>query len=143
MLKEFKEFALKGSMIDLAIAVIMGGAFGAVVNSLVKDILMPLIGVLLGGKDFSNLFWVVKPSGTEYDTLAAAAEAGATTVNYGVFINLVITFLIVALVIFFLVKAMNRLRKQAEEEVTSKECPYCKTEIALEASKCPACTSSL
>jgi large conductance mechanosensitive channel len=143
MLKEFKEFAIKGSMIDLAIAVIMGSAFGAVVNSLVKDILMPLIGVLLGGKDFANLFWVVKPSGEEFDTLAAAAEAGATTVNYGVFINFVITFLIVGLVIFILVKAMNKMRKEEEAEVTTEECPFCKSEIALGATKCSACTSEL
>lgn len=145
MLKEFKEFAIKGNMVDLAIGVIMGGAFGAVVSSLVKDVIMPPIGALLGGVDFASKMWVIKEGATAapYATPAAAAEAGAVVMSYGAFINTVINFLIVALVIFFLVKAMNKLRKQAEEEVTTKECPYCKTEIALEASKCPACTSSL
>lgn len=145
MLKEFKEFAIKGNMVDLAIGVIMGGAFGAVVSSLVKDVIMPPIGALLGGVDFASKMWVIKEGATAapYATPAAAAEAGAVVMSYGAFINTVINFLIIALVIFFLVKAMNKLRKQAEEEVTTKECPYCKTEIALEASKCPACTSSL
>lgn len=145
MLKEFKEFALKGNMVDLAIGVIMGGAFGAVVSSLVKDVIMPPIGALLGGVDFASKMWVIKEGTTAapYATPAAAAEAGAVVMSYGAFINTVINFLVIALVIFFLVKAMNKLRKQAEEAVTTKECPYCKTEIALEASKCPACTSSL
>ena len=143
MLKEFKEFAIKGNMVDLAIGVVMGGAFGAVVTSLVKDLLMPLIGALLGGRDFSNMFWVIKPAGAEFATLAEAVEAGAATFNYGVFINTVINFLIVAFAIFMLVKAMNKLRKAEEEAVTTKECPFCKSEIALEATKCPACTSSL
>ena len=142
MLKEFKEFALKGNMIDLAVGIIIGGAFGGMVTSLVKDVIMPPIGALLGGVDFANMFWVVKGGGT-YATVAAAAEAGAVTLNYGVFINTVINFLIVAFVIFLLVKAMNKLRKQAEEEVTTKECPYCKTEIALEATRCSACTSEV
>jgi len=145
MLKEFKEFAIKGNMVDLAIGVIMGGAFGAVVSSLVKDVIMPPIGALLGGVDFASKMWVIKEGATAgpYATPAAAAEAGAVVMSYGAFINTVINFLIIALVIFFLVKAMNKLRKQAEEAITTKECPYCKTEIALEASKCPACTSSL
>lgn len=145
MLKEFKEFAIKGNMVDLAIGVIMGGAFGAVVSSLVKDVIMPPIGALLGGVDFASKMWVIKEGATAapYATPAAAAEAGAVVMSYGAFINTVINFLIVALVIFFLVKAMNKLRKQAEEEVTTKECPYCKSEIALEATRCPACTSSL
>ncbi len=145
MLKEFKEFALKGNMVDLAIGVIIGGAFGAVVSSLVKDMIMPLLGALLGGKDFANMFWVVREGAAAgpYETVAAAAEAGAVTVNYGVFINTIITFLIVAWVIFLLVKGMNRLRKQEEEEVTTKECPFCKSEIALAATRCSACTSEL
>lgn len=145
MLKEFKEFAIKGNMVDLAIGVIMGGAFGAVVSSLVKDVIMPPIGALLGGVDFASKMWVIKEGATAapYATPAAAAEAGAVVMSYGAFINTVINFLIIALVIFFLVKAMNKLRKQAEEEVTTKECPYCKSEIALEASKCPACTSEV
>jgi large conductance mechanosensitive channel len=145
MLKEFKEFAIKGNMVDLAIGVVMGGAFGAVVNSLVKDLIMPLVGALLGGRDFSALFWVVKEGTTAgpYATVTAAAEAGAVTFNYGVFINTVINFLIIAFAIFMLVKGMNKLRKEKEAEVTTKECPYCKTEIALAATKCPACTSEV
>ena len=145
MLKEFKEFALKGNMVDLAIGVIMGGAFGAAVTSLVKDVLMPPIGALLGGVDFASKMWVISqgsPAGP-YATPAAAAEAGAVVMSYGAFINAVINFLIIAVAIFVLVKAMNKLRKQAEEEVTTKECQYCKTEIAIAATKCPACTSSL
>lgn len=143
MLKEFKEFAIKGNMVDLAIGVIIGSAFGAVVTSLVKDVIMPPIGALLGGKDFANLFWVIKGPSGDYADVAAAAKAGATTLNYGVFINAVIVFLIVAFVIFMLVKAMNKMRKAAEAEVTTKECPFCKSEIALAASRCPACTSEL
>jgi large conductance mechanosensitive channel len=145
MLKEFKEFALKGNMVDLAIGVIIGTAFGGVVTSLVKDIIMPPIGALLGGADFSNLFWVIKEGTTAgpYNTVAAAAEAGAATLNYGAFINVIIAFVIVALVIFMLVKAMNKMRKVEEEAVTTKECPFCKSEIALAATKCPACTSEV
>jgi len=145
MLKEFKEFALKGNMIDLAIGIIIGGAFGGVITSLVKDVIMPPVGALLGGADFSNLMWVIKEGATAgpYATPAAAAEAGAAVMSYGVFINTVINFLIVAFAVFMLVKAMNKLRKEQEEEVTTKECPFCKSEIALAATKCPACTSSL
>ncbi len=145
MLKEFREFALKGNMVDLAIGVIIGGAFGAVVNSLVKDVIMPPIGALLGGMDFSNLMWVIKEGATAgpYATPAAAAEAGAAVLSYGMFINTVINFLVVAWAIFMMVKVMNKLRRQEEEAVTTKECPFCKTEIALEATKCAACTSSL
>ena len=145
MLKEFKEFAIKGNMVDLAIGVIMGGAFGAVVTSLVHDVIMPPIGALLGGVDFSNLMWVIKEgsAGAPYATPAAAAEAGATVMAYGAFINTVVNFLIVALAIFMVVKTMNRLRKQEEEAVTTKECPFCKSEIALEATRCPACTSEI
>ena len=145
MLKEFKEFALKGNMIDLAVGIIIGGAFGGMITSLVKDVIMPPIGALLGGADFANLMWVIKEGTTAgpYATPAAAAEAGAAVMSYGVFVNTVINFLIVAFVIFLLVKAMNKLRKEQEAEVTTKECPFCKSEIALEATKCPACTSSL
>lgn len=145
MLKEFKEFALKGNMIDLAVGIIIGGAFGGMITSLVKDVIMPPIGALLGGADFSNLMWVIKEGTTAgpYATPTAAAEAGAAVMAYGAFINTVINFLIVAFVIFLLIKAMNKLRKQEEEAVTTKECPFCKSEIALEATKCPACTSSL
>jgi large conductance mechanosensitive channel len=145
MLKEFKEFAIKGNMVDLAIGVIMGGAFGAVVNSLVKDVIMPPIGALLTNVDFSNLMWVIREGKTPgpYATPTAAAEAGAVVMSYGTFINTAINFLVVAVVIFFLVKAMNKLRKAKEEEVTTKECPFCKTEIALAATRCPACTSEV
>ncbi|MHB1018251.1 MAG: large conductance mechanosensitive channel protein MscL [Coriobacteriia bacterium] len=145
MLKEFKEFALKGNMIDLAVGIIIGGAFGGMITSLVKDVIMPPIGALLGGKDFANLMWVIKdgaPAGP-YATPAAAAEAGAAVMSYGVFINMVINFLIVAFVIFLLVKAMNKLRKAEEDAVTTKACPFCKSDIALEATRCPACTSEL
>ena len=145
MFKEFKEFAVKGNMVDLAIGVIIGGAFGGVISSLVKDVIMPPIGALLGGADFANLMWVIKEGTTAgpYATPAAAAEAGAAVMSYGVFINTIISFLIVVFVIFMLVKAMNKLRKEQEAEVTTKECPFCKSEIALAATKCPACTSEV
>lgn len=146
MLKEFKEFAIKGNAVDLAIGVIIGAAFGAVVTSLVKDVIMPPIGALLGGADFSNLFIVIKEGATPapYPSLAAAAEAGAATLNYGVFINTVINFLIVAFAIFMVVKAMNKLRApEPAAEPTTKACPFCATEIPIAAVKCPACTSML
>lgn len=146
MFKEFKEFAIKGNAVDLAIGVILGTAFGAVVTSLVKDVIMPPIGAVLGGADFSQLFWVIKEGATSaapYATVAAAAEAGAVTLNYGVFINAIINFLIVAWVLFVVVKTMNRLRKSEEAEVTTKDCPFCATAIPLAATKCPACTSEL
>lgn len=146
MLKEFKEFAIKGNMVDLAIGVIMGGAFGAVVNSLVTDVIMPPLGALLGGVDFSSKMWVIKAGATvapPYATPDAAAEAGAVVMSYGAFINTVINFLVIAVAIFIAVKAMNRLRNEQEAEVTTKECPYCKTEIALAATRCPACTSEV
>lgn len=145
MLKEFREFAVKGNMIDLAVGVIMGGAFGAVVNSLVKDVLMPPIGALLGGADFSNMMWIIKEGSTAgpYATPAAAADAGATVLSYGVFVNTVINFVIVAVAVFMLVKTINRLRRQQEEPAATKACPYCRTDVALEATRCPACTSTL
>lgn len=145
MLKEFKEFALKGNMVDLAVGLIIGSAFGAVVTSLVKDVLMPPVGALLGGKDFASMFWIIKEGATAgpYETVAAAAEAGAVTLNYGLFINAIIYFVIVAFVIFLLVKAMNKMRKAKEAEVTTKECQYCKSEVPLAASRCPACTSEI
>ena len=146
MLKEFKEFAIKGNMVDLAVGIIIGVAFGGVVTSLVNDVLMPPVGALLGGADFANLFWVIKEGATAgpYASVAAAAEAGAATLNYGLFINAVINFLIVAFAVFFLVKAINRMRKaEAEAEPTTKECPFCKSDIPLEATRCPACTSEI
>jgi len=144
MLKEFKEFALKGNAVDLAIGVIIGAAFGAIVASLVSDIMMPPIGKALGGVDFSNLF-VVLGDGT-YASLADAQKAGAATVNYGVFLNKLINFLIVAFVLFMVVKAMNRLKREAPAPApapTEKECPQCATSIPIKAKRCPHCTSNL
>ncbi|MCP4426542.1 MAG: large conductance mechanosensitive channel protein MscL [Chloroflexi bacterium] len=144
MWKEFSDFIKKGNVIDLAVAVIIGGAFGAIVKSLVNDIIMPPIGVLLGGVDFANLF--IDLSGEGYESLAAAQEAGAATINYGVFINTIINFLIVAFVVFLVIRRINKAKKEEEEtpaEPTTKECPYCFTEIAIKATRCPNCTSEL
>ncbi|HEC24206.1 MAG TPA: large conductance mechanosensitive channel protein MscL [Chloroflexi bacterium] len=146
MLKEFKEFALRGNVLDMAIGIIIGAAFSQIVNSLVNDILMPPIGLLLGRVDFSNLF--ITLSGGHYETLAAAQEAGAVTINYGLFINNVISFLIVAFAVFLLVRGVNRLQRQAQKEEeaaepTTKECPYCLSTIPLKATRCPQCTSQL
>ena len=146
MLKEFKEFALKGNMVDLAVGVVIGAAFGSVVTSLVNDVIMPPIGALLGGADFSKLFVVIREGATAapYATLQAAIDTGAVTLNYGAFINALINFLIIAFSIFMVVKGMNKLRKEpAPADPTTKECPYCKSEIALAATRCPACTSEL
>ncbi|HQE93116.1 MAG TPA: large conductance mechanosensitive channel protein MscL [Anaerolineae bacterium] len=144
MWQEFQKFLMRSNVLDLAVAVIIGGAFGKIVTSFVNDILMPPIGLLLGKVDFSNLF--INLSGQDYASLAAAKEAGAATINYGVFLNTVLDFVIVALVIFFVVRAFNRLKKQepaAPAEPTSKLCPYCFTDIPLKATRCPHCTSSL
>jgi large conductance mechanosensitive channel len=144
MLKEFKDFVMRGNVIDLAVAVIIGAAFGAIVTSLVNDIIMPPIGMLLGGVDFSNLY--ISLDGVDYESLAAAQEAGAATINYGLFIMAIINFLIIALVIFLIIRQINRLQAEEEEtpaEPTTKECPYCKMEVAIEASRCPYCTSEL
>jgi large conductance mechanosensitive channel len=142
MIKEFKEFILRGSVVDLAVAVVIGAAFTAIVNSLVKDIFMPIIGYLLGGVDFTSMFIVL--GGGTYASLAAAQEAGAATINYGVFINAVITFLLVALILFFVVKGINKLQRQpVPAPPNTKECPYCLTTIPLKATRCPNCTSQL
>lgn len=143
MLKDFKEFAMKGNVVDMAVGVIIGGAFGTIVSSLVSDIIMPLIGVLGGGMDFSNKF--ISLDGTNYLTLAEAKDAGAATLNYGVFITSIIDFLIIAFSIFIVIKQLSKLKKEEEvvEEVTTKTCPYCITEISIEASRCPNCTSNL
>jgi large conductance mechanosensitive channel len=143
MLKEFKEFAIKGNAIDLAIGVIMAVAFGAVITSLVGDVLMPPIGKLLGGVDFSNLFLVL--GGGDYPTLKAAKDAGAATVNYGVFLNTVINFLIVASVMFMLVRVINRLKRGQPAQAVAldtKDCPFCATSIPIKATRCPHCTST-
>lgn len=144
MLREFKEFALKGNLIDLAVGFILGTAFAALVNSFVKDIIMPPVG-LIWGRDFTNLFALLKEGspGGPYASLSAAQDAGAVTINYGAFINLLITFVIVALVLFFVVKAANQLKRTKEEAVTTKTCPFCLTKVPLGATRCPACTSEL
>ena len=148
MLKEFKEFAMRGNVVDMAVGIIIGGAFGTIVKSLVSDMIMPPIGLLLGGVDFSDLFVTLKEGGVAgpYSTLAAAQEAGAVTMSYGLFINSVISFLIVAFAVFLLIKSLNKLQSQppaADEEVTTKECPFCITEIPIKATRCPSCTSTL
>lgn len=148
MFKEFKEFALRGNVVDMAVGIIIGGAFGTIVTSLVSDVLMPPIGLLLGGVDFSDLFITLKqgaPAGP-YLTLAVAQEAGAVTLSYGLFINSVISFLIVAFAVFLLIKGLNNLKRNEsapKEEATSKECPYCMSTIAIKATRCPNCTSEL
>ena len=142
---EFREFIMRGNVMDLAVGVIIGGAFQAIINSLVNDIIMPVISLLTGGIDFNN--WFVSLDGTHYDTLAAAQEAGAATLNYGVFITAVINFLLMALVIFFIVKALNKasekIVKKEEKPKTTKVCPKCKSEINKDATKCPCCTADL
>jgi large conductance mechanosensitive channel len=142
--KEFREFISRGSVIDLAVGIIIGTAFTGIVNSLVNDVIMPPIGLLLGNVDFTNLY--INLSDKSYDSLAAAQEAGAATLNYGVFINTVINFLIVALVIFVLIRQINRLQREEEAppaEPTTKDCPYCLSAIPIAATRCPQCTSHL
>ena len=142
MLKEFKEFAMRGSVVDLAVGIIIGGAFGKIVTSFVNDILMPPIGKLMGNVDFANLF--INLGDTEYATLAAAQEAGAATINYGLFINTILDFLIVAFAIFLLIRQLNRMKKEEEAaEPTTKDCSFCHTEIPIQATRCPHCTSEL
>ena len=141
MFKEFKEFALKGNAVDLAIGVIIGAAFGGIVTSLVNDVMMPPIGKLLGGVDFSN-FFVVLGDG-EYPTVKAAKDAGVATLNYGLFLNTVINFLIVALVMFFVVRGMNVLKREQPAAPTEKPCPQCAMNIPIAAKRCPHCTSPL
>jgi large conductance mechanosensitive channel len=146
MWKEFKEFAVKGNAVDLAVGVIIGAAFGGIVNSLVKDILMPPVGLLTGGLDFSNKFLVLKaaPGADSFNTPAEAAKAGAVTWNYGNFITLAINFLIVAFCIFLVVKAMNNLKRSSQgAPPVSKECPACAMTIPVKAIRCPHCTSEL
>ncbi len=147
MLKEFKDFILRGNAFDMAVGLIMGAAFGKIISSLVNDILMPPIGLLLGGVDFANLYLVLKPGvpSGPYPSLEEAQAAGAVTVNYGVFINTVVSFLIIAFVIFLLIRTINRLQKEEEmaAEPTTKVCPYCHMEIPIEAKRCPYCTSEV
>jgi len=143
MLKEFREFALRGNVLDMAIGIIIGAAFGKIITSFVNDILMPPIGLLLGNVDFSNLF--VSLSGQPYATLEEAQAAGAATINYGLFINTVLDFVIVAFVVFLLIRQVNRMRreKEAPPAEPTKECPYCLSVVPLKATRCPHCTSEL
>jgi len=144
MLKEFKEFAMRGNVIDLAIGIIIGAAFGRIVTSLVNDIIMPPLGVLLGKVDFSNLY--INLSGKAFDNLAAAKAAGAATINYGLFINTIIDFVIVAFAIFLLVRGINHMKKEsvpAPAAPTIKECSFCYSQIPIKAVRCPNCTSEL
>lgn len=148
MLEEFKKFAMRGNVVDMAVGIIIGGAFGTIVKSLVSDVMMPPIGLLLGGVDFSDLFITLKEGATAgpYASLAIAQEAGAVTISYGLFLNSVISFLIVAFAVFLLIRSLNKLQPQAEaepEEVTTKDCPYCFSSIAIKATRCPNCTSEI
>ena len=143
MLKEFKKFALRGNMIDLAVGMIIGSAFTGIVNSLVNDIIMPVVSIFTGKVDFTN--WFISLDGSYYPTLYAAQAAGAATFNYGTFISNVINFIIMAFVVFMFVKLMNRLshKEEAPAAPTTKKCPYCQSEISIEATRCPHCTSDL
>lgn len=149
MLKEFKAFAMRGNVIDMAVGIIIGAAFGSIVSSLVADVIMPPIGLLLGNVDFTNLFIVLKEGASvaaPYNSLVDAQTAGAVTINYGAFINKVISFLIVAFSVFLLIKSVNKLSKPKEDlkaEPTTKECPYCFSTISIKATKCSHCTSTL
>ena len=147
-MQEFKKFIMRGNVVDMAVGIVIGAAFGAIIKSLVADIIMPPIGLLLGGVDFANLYALLKagdPAGP-YASLADAQAAGAVTINYGVFINTIISFLIVAFVIFLIVKSINRMQEEEPAppaEPTTKECPFCHTEIPIKATRCPHCTSEL
>lgn len=147
MLKEFKEFAVRGNVVDMAVGIIIGASFGTIVKSLVDDIIMPPIGLLLGNVDFTNLYVVLKHAAADpgpYASLAEAKKAGAVTLNYGIFINSVVSFIIVAFAVFMLVRTINRLRRgEAQPEEANKDCPYCATSIPKAAKRCPHCTSSL
>lgn len=144
MLKEFKEFAVKGNVIDLAVGVIIGGAFGKIVTSMVNDMIMPVIGLLIKNVNFTDLF--ISLDGTSYPSLPAAQAVGAATLNYGIFINTIIEFLIISFSIFIIVRQLNRFKKKEEVcEIapTTKTCPYCYTEIHIDATRCPNCTSEI
>jgi large conductance mechanosensitive channel len=148
MSTEFREFAVKGSVVDMAVGIIIGGAFGTIVRSLVDDVLMPPVGLLLGGVDFSELYILLKagdPAGP-YDTIEAASAAGAVTINYGNFINSIVAFVLVAFAVFMLVRSINRLRRQeqvAPAAPTERACPFCTSAISIHATRCPHCTSQL
>jgi large conductance mechanosensitive channel len=147
MFKEFKEFAMKGSVLDMAIGIIIGGAFTPIVKSLVDDLIMPVIGLLVGNVDFASLYILLRAgmdSTGPYETLAAAQEAGAVTINYGIFINTILTFLLVAFAVFLMVKAINRWKREEPAPApNTKSCPQCCTDVHINAVRCPACTSDL
>lgn len=151
ILTEFKKFAMRGNVLDMAVGIIIGAAFGKIVDSLVKDMIMPPLGILLGEIDFANLFFVLKDgtgAASPYPSLAAAEAAGAVTLNVGLFLNTVISFIIVAFAVFMLIKAVNTLQSKIDahekkEEPTTKECPYCFSKVDARAVKCPSCTSDL
>ncbi|OPX94846.1 MAG: Large-conductance mechanosensitive channel [Syntrophorhabdus sp. PtaB.Bin006] len=146
MFREFKEFAMKGNVIDMAVGIIIGAAFGTIIKSLVDDVLMPPIGLALGNVDFSNLFFTIKEGklAGPYATLAAAKSAGAVTVNIGIFINTIISFVIVAFSVFIVIKNVNRFKKEPPPaDPTTKECPFCLSAIPIKATRCPHCTSEL
>jgi large conductance mechanosensitive channel len=149
MFKDFKEFAMRGNVVDMAVGIVIGAAFGTIVKSFVDDVLMPPIGLLLGNVDFSNLFLTLKEGSKAagpYASLAAAKAAGAVTLNLGVFINTIISFLIIAFAVFLVIKGINRMKREQEvppAEPTTKECSFCFTTIPIQASRCPHCTSQL
>ena len=148
MFKEFKEFAMRGNVIDLAVGIVIGTAFGTIVKSLVSDIIMPPIGFLLGKVDFTNLFIVLKAgvkAATPYTSLTEAQAAGAVTINYGMFINTIINFIIIAFAIFMVIRSMNKFKKPEAipAEPTTKDCPYCLISVPIKATRCPHCTSEL
>lgn len=148
VVKEFKDFAVRGSVVDMAVGIIIGAAFGTVVKSFVDDILMPPLGMLLGNVDFQNILLVLRqgsPAGP-YDTLAAAKQAGAVTLNLGVFVNAVVSFVIVAFAVFLMVRSLNKLKRKEEEPApapTTRDCPFCMSAIPLQATRCPFCTSEV
>jgi large conductance mechanosensitive channel len=148
MFREFKEFAMKGNVVDMAVGIIIGAAFGTIIKSLVSDIIMPPIGLLLGNVDFTNLFIVLKEGNVAgpFAALADAQKAGAVTINYGLFINTIVSFIIVAFAVFVLIRNINKLKRQEEappEEPTTKECPYCLSTIAVKATRCAFCAADL
>jgi large conductance mechanosensitive channel len=143
--ESFKEFAVRGNLMDMAVGIVVGGAFGTIAKSLVEDVIMPPVGMVLGNVDFDDLFWVLDDSGP-YPSLQVAQEAGAPTINYGLFINNILAFLVVALAMFFILRMVNRLKEQEDEEPsapTKRNCPYCFSTISVKASRCPECTSEL
>jgi len=148
MIKEFREFITRGNAVDMAVGLIIGAAFGAIVGSLVTDVLMPPIGLALGKVDFANLFIILKSGAVPgpYASIAAAKQAGAVTLNYGVFINTIVSFLIIALAVFLVIRQFNKMKKKAEAPAAApatKECPYCFSAVAIKATRCPFCTSTL